>query len=45
MHEQPGTSDVRVDVQVVDPMGVERGRTADDAVYFVALVEQKLCEV
>src|SRR5690606_2818386 len=37
--------DVRILVQVVDPVGVEQAAAALDAVYFVALLQQKLGQV
>ena len=36
---------VRVDVDVVDPLGVEVGRSADQAVDFVAFLEEELRQV
>jgi len=36
---------VRVDVEVVDARGVEGGCPADQSVNFIALREQKLCEI
>ena len=45
MQEEPGLGLVRVDVEVVDPPGVELARAADQAVHLVALVEQQLGQV
>jgi hypothetical protein len=36
---------VRIAVQVLDPLGVEARRAADDPVHLVALLEQLLGEV
>ena len=45
MQAQPVVGDVRVLVDVVEPLGVERARAADDAVDLVALGEQQLGQV
>lgn len=36
---------VRVDVDVIDPLGVEVGGTPNEAVHFVAFVEEEFSEV
>ena len=38
-------SDVRILIQVIDAIGIERRRAALDAVDDVALAEQKVCEI
>jgi len=45
MEEHPGAGDVGVDVDVVDPAGVEGGRAPDDAVDLVSFGEEELGEV
>ena len=45
VQEQAGVGAVRVDVQVLDPAGVERTAAADDAVDLVPLGEQELRQV
>jgi hypothetical protein len=36
---------VRIVIEVLDALGVEGARPANDAVHFVALVDEKLAEV
>ncbi len=36
---------VRVLIEVVDPVGVEQGGAALDAVNFITLLQKKLCEI
>ena len=45
VEEHPGAGGVRVDVDVVETAGVERGGAADDAVDLVPLREQELDQV
>ena len=45
MQDEAAVADVRILVQVIDPVGVEQRRPALDAVDDVALVEQELGEV
>ena len=45
VEEEPHVLLVRVAVEVVDPVGVEAGRAADEAVHLVAAIEQLLGEV
>ena len=45
MHEEAGAIDMRIDIKVVDAVGVERGGTPLEAVHFIALGEQQFGEI
>ena len=45
MEKQPDIVEVRIVVEVVDPFGIERTCTADDAVDFIPLFEKEFGEI
>src|SRR5581483_1817477 len=45
VHEEARAWQMRVDIQMIDTLGIERRRTPLDAVDLVALLEQEFCEI
>ncbi len=45
MQKHPDAVDVRIGVKMIDARGVEGARAPDDAVDFVAFLEQQISEV
>jgi hypothetical protein len=45
MQEQPNPVNVRVGVKMIDARSVERARAADDAMNFVAFLDQQIGQV
>jgi hypothetical protein len=45
MQKQPHAVDVRIGIQVIDARSIERARSPNDAVDFVAFLKQKIGEI
>ncbi len=45
VQEETGAALMRIDIDVIDALGVERGRAALDAMDDIALLQQQLCQI